>query len=72
MMSRASTLSGIGQQLAFSIGIALGALLLKVFELEYANVPVAMPAFTNSILIIGVLMASSAFFFMRLPLAPRT
>jgi EmrB/QacA subfamily drug resistance transporter len=68
MMSRASTLSGIGQQLSFSLGIGLGALLLSVFATDLATAPSEL-AFAPPIYIVSLVMASSFLLFIQLPSA---
>ncbi len=66
-MSRASTMSTMGQQLSQSIGIGLAALLLRLFRgLEHSaalNAAVIAPAF----IVIGLIALISALFFVTLP-----
>ncbi|HZZ88572.1 MAG TPA: hypothetical protein VFE13_09595, partial [Caulobacteraceae bacterium] len=64
-MSRASTMSAMGQRLAQSIGIGFAAMLLRLFQGRAHQVTVGTiaPAF----LIIGAVALVSAGFFVALP-----
>ena len=66
-MSRASTMSAMGQQLAQSIGIGFAATLLRLFQghahASHLTAATIAPAF----LIIGAVALVSALFFVVLP-----
>jgi len=64
-LSRASTMSAMGQRLAQSIGIGLAATMLRLFETRTGRVTAAVvdPAF----LVVGAVALVSALFFVVLP-----
>jgi EmrB/QacA subfamily drug resistance transporter len=64
-MSRASTLSTMGQQLSQSIGIGLAAMLLRLFRGSGAALTAASIA--PAVIVIGAVALISALFFVTLP-----
>ncbi len=66
-MSRASTLSTMGQQLSQSIGIGLAAMLLRVFRAQAHTARLTAAAISPAFLVIGVIALISALFFVTLP-----
>jgi EmrB/QacA subfamily drug resistance transporter len=66
-MSRASTMSAMGQRLAQSIGIGFAAVLLHLFQLGAHAKHLTAANITPAFLIIGVVALVSALFFVVLP-----
>ncbi|MDR3513164.1 MAG: MFS transporter [Caulobacteraceae bacterium] len=66
-MSRASSLSAMGQQLAQSIGIGLAAILIGVLQRMHGSTRLAAGDISPAFFIVGVLSLAGLFFF--LPLA---
>ena len=67
LMSRATTLVSVAQQLALSTGVAVGALVVEItLRLKHGSAMGAMD-FPPAFLVIGALSASAAFIFARLP-----
>jgi EmrB/QacA subfamily drug resistance transporter len=67
LMSRASTLVSVGQQLSLSTGVAVGALVVETtLRLKHGTAMGAMD-FPPAFLAVGALAASAAFIFARLP-----
>ena len=67
LMSRATTLVAVGQQLALSTGVAVGALVVEItLRLKHGS---AMSAadFPPAFLVVGVLTAAASLVFVRLP-----
>jgi EmrB/QacA subfamily drug resistance transporter len=66
-MSRATSLSGVSQQLSISTGVALGALTVEIV-LAWRHEPVIGPTdFAPAFLLVGGIAALSAFMFARMP-----
>jgi EmrB/QacA subfamily drug resistance transporter len=66
-MSRASTMSTMGQRLAQSIGIGFAATLLRFFQTQTHQAKLTVAAITPAFLIIGAVALISAGFFFVLP-----
>ena len=66
-MSRASTMSTMGQRLAQSIGIGFAATLLRVFEAHAHTTRLTVASITPAFLIIGAVALVSGVFFFVLP-----
>jgi EmrB/QacA subfamily drug resistance transporter len=66
-MSRASTLSTMGQQLSQSIGIGLAALLLRLFKAQTHATHLTAAVISPAFLVIGFLALGSTLFFVALP-----
>jgi hypothetical protein len=66
-MSRASTMSTMGQRLAQSIGIGFAATLLRVFQTNAHATQLTVGAITPTFLIIGAVALVSGAFFVVLP-----
>jgi hypothetical protein len=66
-MSRASSLSAMGQQLAQSIGIGLAAVLLGLIRDLHGPGPLKAADVSPTFFIIGVLSLAGLFFFLPLP-----
>jgi len=66
-MSRASTMSTMGQRLAQSIGIGFAATLLRVFQTHAHAARLTVDAITPTFLIIGAVALVSGAFFIVLP-----
>jgi hypothetical protein len=66
-MSRASTMSTMGQRLAQSIGIGFAAMLLRLFEGHTPGAKLTTGEITPSFWIIGGVALISALFFVVLP-----
>jgi EmrB/QacA subfamily drug resistance transporter len=67
LMSRASTMSTMGQRLAQSIGIGFAATLLRVFQTNAHAARLTVGAITPTFLIIGAVALVSGAFFVVLP-----
>jgi EmrB/QacA subfamily drug resistance transporter len=66
LMSRATTLVSVGQQLALSTGVAVGALIVELtLRLKHGATMSAMD-FPPAFLVVGLLTASAGLIFMRL------
>jgi EmrB/QacA subfamily drug resistance transporter len=63
-MSRASTLSTMGQQLSLSIGIGLAAMLLRLFR---GSGPLSAAAIAPAFVVVGAITLISLLFFVTLP-----
>ncbi|MBV9996766.1 MAG: MFS transporter [Caulobacteraceae bacterium] len=66
-MSRASTMSTMGQQLAQSIGVGLAATMLHLFQVRQHAEAVSVAVISPVFLIIGVVTLISGLFFVALP-----
>ena len=66
-MSRASTMSAMGQQLAQSIGIGFAATLLRLFQAHAHTRGDRGEAIAPAFLVIGAVALVSALFFVALP-----
>ncbi len=67
LMSRATTLVSVAQQLSLSTGVAVGALVVETtLRLKHETAMSAMD-FPPAFLVVGTLSASAAFIFARLP-----
>ncbi len=66
-MSRASTLSTMGQQLSQSIGIGLAALLLRLFRSHAQGAQLTAGVIAPVFVVIGFLALGSTLFFVALP-----
>jgi MFS family permease len=66
-MSRASTLSTMGQQVSQSIGIGMAAVLLNVFLIEAHATRVSAAVIAPTFVVIGLVSLASIPFFLRLP-----
>jgi EmrB/QacA subfamily drug resistance transporter len=66
-MSKATSFASVSQQISISAGVAVGALVLEMQRAGRADHEVLASDFTMAFLIVGVICASSALIFMRLP-----
>lgn len=66
-MSRASSLSSMGQQLAQSIGIGLAALLIGAIQKLHGSTRLESADISPAFFVVGVLSMAGLFFFLRLP-----
>jgi EmrB/QacA subfamily drug resistance transporter len=66
-MSRATTMVAVAQQLALSTGVAVGALIVELTLRLKNTTTMGINDFPPAFLIVGLLSASAAFIFMRLP-----
>ena len=66
-MSRATTLSAVGQQLAISTGVALSALIVETTVRARHHAAIGPDDFALAFLIVGAISASSFISFIRLP-----
>ena len=66
-MSRASTMSTMGQQLSQSIGIGLAAMLLRVFRARAHATHLTAAAISPTFIVIGFIALISTLFFITLP-----
>lgn len=66
-MSRATTLASVSQQLAISAGVALGAFSVETTMLFRHRTELTAADFGPGFLVVSVLSAMSAFYFMRMP-----
>ncbi len=66
-MSRANTLSTVMQQIALSLGVAVGALVLSLTQLWTGGAALAPADFVPAFLTVGVMACVSALFFVPLP-----
>jgi MFS family permease len=66
-MGQASSLSGMLQQLALSLGVAIGGYALEIFGAITGREPTALPNFYWAFVVVGVISASSAWWAWRLP-----
>jgi EmrB/QacA subfamily drug resistance transporter len=66
-MSRATTLTAVGQQLSQSVGVAVGALALEAILGLNGETHLAAGDFPPAFLLVGLISAASILFFVRLP-----
>jgi EmrB/QacA subfamily drug resistance transporter len=66
-MGQASSLSGMLQQLALSLGVAIGGYALEIFGAMTGRSATALPNFYWSFVVVGLISASSAWWAWRLP-----
>jgi EmrB/QacA subfamily drug resistance transporter len=66
-MSRATTLTAVGQQLSQSVGVAAGALALEAILGLKGETHLAAGDFPPAFLLVGLISAASILFFVRLP-----
>ena len=66
-MSRATTMVAAAQQLALSTGVAVGALVVEITLRLHHATAMGVTDFPPAFLIVGMLSASAALIFMRLP-----
>lgn len=66
-MSRATTLSSVGQQVSLSAGVALGAFVVEATLKARGMTEITAAAFPPAFLIVGAVSALSVFAFLRLP-----
>jgi EmrB/QacA subfamily drug resistance transporter len=66
LMSRATSLQSMGQQLARTIGVAVGALALNITLMFHGTASLAASDFAPAFLVIGVISVSCVFFFFDL------
>jgi EmrB/QacA subfamily drug resistance transporter len=66
-MSRATSFASVAQQLSMSAGVATGALVLEVERMGRASHHVVASDFPAAFILVGLLAASSALIFARLP-----
>lgn len=66
-MGQASSLSGMMQQLALSLGVAIGGYSLELLGAIAGRAATALPNFYWSFVVVGVISASSAWWAWRLP-----
>jgi hypothetical protein len=67
LMSRATTLSSVGQQLSMSSGVAVGALVVELTLRFRHETAMAAGDFPPAFLVVGALTAAAALVFVRLP-----
>jgi EmrB/QacA subfamily drug resistance transporter len=67
LMGQASSLSGMLQQLALSLGVAIGGYSLEIFGALADRPATALPNFYWSFVVVGAISASSAWWAWRLP-----
>ena len=67
IMSRATTLSAVAQQLSLSFGVGVGALLLHLTLVMHGRTELAASDFSPAYFIIALIGLSSLFFFVPLP-----
>jgi EmrB/QacA subfamily drug resistance transporter len=68
MISRATTLTSVAQQLAISTGVAIGALIVELTLRLKHGATISAEDFPAAFLAVGAVTAASAFVFARLPL----
>jgi hypothetical protein len=66
-ISQATTMVAVAQQLALSTGVAVGALIVEITLRLKHTTAMGINDFPPAFLIVGLLSASAAFIFMRLP-----
>jgi EmrB/QacA subfamily drug resistance transporter len=66
-MSRATTLVSVGQQLSISVGVAIGALAVDASLWWRGHATITAADFQGAFVLIGLISASSAFLFARMP-----
>ena len=66
LMSHATSLSAVFQQLSLSVGVTLGAAALEYARGRHGGSDLVTADFAPAFLVIGLVTASSVFFFMRL------
>ena len=66
-ISQATTMVAVAQQLALSTGVAVGALIVEITLRLTHTTAMGINDFPPAFLIVGLLSASAAFIFMRLP-----
>jgi MFS family permease len=66
-MSRATTLVSVSQQLSISVGVAVGALVVDTMLFLHGRTIITASDFQPAFVAIGLISASSAFLFWRLP-----
>jgi MFS family permease len=66
-MSRATTLVSVGQQLSISVGVAIGALAVDASLWWRGHATITAADFQGAFVLIGVISASSAMLFARMP-----
>jgi len=66
-MSRATTLVSVGQQLSISVGVAVGALTVDATLWLRGQAAITAADFQPAFVTIGMISASAAFLFARLP-----
>ncbi|MGP9812167.1 MFS transporter [Rhodopseudomonas sp. NSM] len=66
-MSRATTLVSVGQQLAISAGVAIGAFAVESTMAWHGTTTLSADDFAPAFVVVAVLSALSAFFFWRMP-----
>jgi hypothetical protein len=67
IMSRATSLVAVGQQLSISVGVAVGALMVDITLWLRGQAAITAADFQPAFVTIGVIAASAAFVFARLP-----
>jgi hypothetical protein len=66
-MSRATALSAVGQQVSLATGVALGALTVELAARFHGQADIAASDFPAGFILVGLVAASSALIFWRLP-----
>src|SRR5262249_39463661 len=66
-MSRATSLSAVGQQLSVSTGVAIGAAVVELTVRSKASATITAADFPLAFLIVAAISASSVLMFARLP-----
>jgi hypothetical protein len=66
-MSAATSFASVAQQLSMSAGVAVGALVLEIQRHGRAEMAVQSSDFIMAFVVIGLISATSALIFMRLP-----
>ena len=67
LLSRASTLASTAQQLSFSLGVGLGAMLLNLSLVWHGTTTLGPQDFWPAFVCVGILTMASALFFLPLP-----
>jgi EmrB/QacA subfamily drug resistance transporter len=68
VMSRATTLVSVAQQLAISTGVAVGALVVEITQHLKDGAAITAADFPPAFLVVGALTAAASLIFLRLPL----
>jgi hypothetical protein len=67
MMSRATSLNAVSQQVANSAGVAIGAGTVEAMHAFHPGAALSMGDFAPAFFVVGALAAASYLFFLRLP-----
>jgi len=66
-MSRATSMTSVFQQLSLSLGISVGAISLQLTMVSQGAKGLELSTFHPAFLVVGLISASSAFFFIKMP-----